>query len=376
MTLTFDTSIDTSSADRVDAADDLLLVARTRTFAHETLKPRALLTDAEGVTAETIEGLRGIGLLNHLAPARFGGGELDKAAERRVHEHLAYGDFNTWLAWAQHTGLLEHFSALAKSGKPIGDLGERILRGEILSGTAISDARHYPARYVRATPADGGWTINGTVSWVSGWGVNAVLSVAAIDPTTETQLLALIDVADERLNAEPLPLTAATGSRTWRVTFDDVFVSESDIVKRTPRSEWDVRDQKIVSDVRPQVFGVARAILDELRDADTDATHAVVQAWAPPFARYRALAYDLADRAELDPRGPQYFPERLALKVETLRALHKISRALLISRAGTGILSTDTAQLHARSVLFLQIQSQNRHSRTAQLADIAESAPI
>ncbi len=203
-----------------------------------------------------------------------------------------------------------------------------------------------------------------------------MLSVAAIDPATETQLLALIDVADERLSAEPLPLAAASGSRTWRITFDGVLVSESDIVKRTPRSEWDVRDRKIVSDVRPQVFGVARAILDELRDADTDATHAVVQAWAPPFARYRALAYDLADRAESDPRGPQYFPERLALKVETLRSLHKISRALLISRAGTGILGTDTAQLHARSVLFLQVQSQNQRSRTAQLADIAESAPF
>ncbi|HEY9314441.1 acyl-CoA dehydrogenase family protein [Williamsia sp.] len=373
MTLTLDTPIDTSSADLVDAADEHPLVARVRAFAHDTLAPRALRTDREGVSADTVDELRRIGLLNHLAPASFGGAELDKAAERRVHEHLAYGDFNTWLAWAQHTGLIVHFTTLAKSGKPIGEVGERVLRGEVLSGTSISDARHYPTRYVRATPTAGGWRIDGTVSWVSGWGINTLLSVAAIDPTTESQLLALISVNDERLRAEPLPLVAASGSRTWRVTFDGVFVAEPDIVKRTPRSEWDQRDRNIVSDVRSHVFGVSRAILDELRT--TGASAVVAQAWEPQFARYRARAYALSDQAESDPAGPQYFEDRLALKVEVLRSLHEIARALVISRAGSGILGTDTAQLHARSALFLQVQSQNQQSRSAQLANIAASAP-
>ena len=373
MTFTLDVSIDASSANRVDAADEHTLVAQVRDFAYNTLAPRALQTDREGVTADTVEELRRLGLLNHLAPARFGGAELDKAAERRVHEHLAYGDFNTWLAWAQHTGLIVQ-STLAKSGKPICELGERVLRGEILSGTAISDARHYPTRYVRADPADGGWTITGTVSWVSGWGINTLLSVAAIDPTTETQLLALIPVDDERLRAEPLGLVAATGSRTWRVTFEGTFVAESNIIKRTPRSEWNHRDQNIVNDVRPQVFGVARAILDELHASGSDAAVAVAQAWEPQFARYRALAYSLTDRAESDPKGPQYFEDRLTLKVEVLRSLHEIARALTVSRAGSGILDTDTAALHARSAQFLQIQSQNEHSRAAQLAHIAAAA--
>ncbi|MFF0818452.1 acyl-CoA dehydrogenase family protein [Rhodococcus sp. NPDC003318] len=375
MTVTLEAAVDTTSADRVDAADEHPLVARVRDYAHGTLAPRALQTDREGVTAGTVEELRRLGLLNHLAPAGFGGAELDTAAERRVHEHLAYGDFNTWLAWAQHTGLIVHYTTLAKSGASIGARGERVLRGEILSGTAISDARHYPTRYVRADPVEGGWTITGTVSWVSGWGINALLSVAAIDPTTETQLLALIDVDDERLRAEPLALVAAAGSRTWRVTFEGVFVAEADIVKRTPRSEWNHRDRNIVSDVRPQVFGVARAILDELHASGEDAAAAVARAWEPPFARYRALAYALTDRAESDPKGPQHFEDRLALKVEVLRSLQDIARALVVSRAGSGILATDTAALHARSALFLQVQSQNEHSRAAQLADIASAAP-
>ncbi len=87
-----------------------------------------------------------------------------------------------------------------------------------------------------------------------------------------------------------------------------------------------------------------------------------------------ALAYSLTDRAASDPKGPQYFEDRLTLKVEVLRSLHEIARALTVSRAGSGILDTDTAALHARSAQFLQIQSQNEHSRAAQLAHIAAAA--
>ncbi|SNT00000.1 Acyl-CoA dehydrogenase [Rhodococcoides kyotonense] len=326
------------------------------------------------MSAETVDRLRELGLLNAHAPTAFGGAQVDKAGERAIHEHIAHGDFNTWLVWAQHSGLVTQYAEHAKSGQPVGETGERVLRGEILTGTAISDVRHYPERYISATAVAGGWAIDGTVSWVSGWGVNEFLTVAAIDPATETRLLVLVDVTDTRVKAEKLPLVVATGSRTWRVTFDAVFVPESDVVTRGPISDWDTKDRNIISDVRAQAFGVARAIFDELRASSNPKAVAVQSAWEPRFAHYRASAYGLSDRAGADPKGPQYFEERLALKVETLRSLSEISRALVISRAGSGIVGTDTAQLHARSVLFLQIQSQNSESRAAQLEDIAALA--
>jgi alkylation response protein AidB-like acyl-CoA dehydrogenase len=362
-----------TAADLADAADAHPLVVAAARFSREVLAPAALATDVEGVPASSIDGLRAIGLLNHLAPAAYGGGAVDRATERRIHEHIAYGCFNTWLAWAQHTGRSKYFTDLLAKGRPIGPLGEQVLRGEILTGTAISDARHYPERYVRADRVPGGWRLDGTVSWVSGWGLNVLLSVAAIDPTTETQLLVFVPV-DDRLRARDLPLVAASGSRTARVTFDGVFVPDEDVVSTTPRSEWRRRDLKIVTDLRPQVFGVAHAILDELRAEREPAAVAVAEAWAPRFARYRARAYELTERPETDPAADPRFDERLALKVEGLDALAQIARALVVARAGSAIVRDNRAQLHARSVLFLQIQSQNPESRTAQLAAITAAA--
>jgi alkylation response protein AidB-like acyl-CoA dehydrogenase len=362
-----------TSADLVDAADAHPLVVAAKQFSREVLWPDALETDANGATPAAIDGLRRIGLLNHLAPAHYGGGGVDQATERRIHEHISYGCFNTWLAWAQHTGRSKYFTDLERKGKPIGRLGEQVLRGEILTGTAISDARHYPQRYVRATRVAGGWALDGTVSWVSGWGLNVLLSVAAIDPTTETQLLALVPV-DGRLRAEPLPLIAAGGSRTERVIFDDVVVPDEDIVDSVPKSGWQQRDLKIVSDLRPQVFGVAQAILDELRAEPEPAAVEVAEVWAPRFAHYRAQAYHLTDLAEANPKGEQHYDDRLALKVEGLESLHQIARALVIARAGSAIRRDNRAQLHARSALFLQVQSQNRQSRASQLAGITAAA--
>lgn len=367
-------TIDTASADAVDAADSIAVVARARDFARQELAPRALDTDAQGVSTETIDRLRSLGLLNAHAPTEFGGAAVNKAGERRIHEHIAGGDFNTWLVWAQHSGLVTHYTEQVKAGRSIGPVGEGVLRGEIFTGTAISDVRHYPRRYVRATKVRDGWAIDGTVSWVSGWGVNTLLTVAALDPETETRLLVLVDVADERVTAERLPLAAASGSRTWRVTFDSVRVTDADVVTRGPISEWDGRDRAIISDVRAQVFGVAKTVLGELGSSTNEKAVAVQRAWEPRFAFFRASAYALSDRAEANPTGPQYFEERLALKVDTLRSLSDIARALVISRAGSGIVGTDSAQLHARSALFLQIQSQNSQSRGAQLDDIVSAA--
>lgn len=367
-------SIDTSSADAVDAADSVPVVARARDFALEELAPQALRTDAEGVSPEIVDRLRTLGLLNAHAPAEFGGAQVNKAGERRIHEYIARGDFNIWLVWAQHSGVVTHFSERAESGKSVGDFGERVLRGEIFTGTAISDVRHYPQRYVRATAVDGGWNIEGTVSWVSGWGINQLLTVAAIDPRTETRLLVVVDVADERIHAEKLPLVAASGSHTWRVRFDAVFVPEGDVVTQAPISEWGNKDRAIVSDIRAHAFGVAHTILDELGASESEDAVAVAQAWRPRFGEFRAQAYGLNDRAESDPRGPQHLAERLAVKVDMLRSLQEIARALVVSRAGSAIVGTDTAQLHFRSALFLQIQSQNSHTRAAQLKAIASSA--
>jgi hypothetical protein len=63
--------------------------------------------------------------------------------------------------------------------------------------------------------------------------------------------------------------------------------------------------------------------------------------------------------------------ERLATKVASGEALSTITRALVVARAGRGLTGDDTAQLYARSALFVLVQGQSVDVRDAQLAELA-----
>ncbi|BBB02044.1 hypothetical protein RVR_9749 [Actinacidiphila reveromycinica] len=362
-----------SAAAAVDAADGQPLVARTKEYALEQLAPAALRTDRERVSRETVEDLRGLGLLNHLAPPRFGGAGLDRYADRRLHEVLAYADLNVWLVWAQHAPTVARIAGTPRSAAGgTHPLVEPVLRGTMLIGAALSDVRRYPTGNLTARRSRDGWVFNGTVSWLSGWGLNEAVALAAVDPESEDVVLALIPV-DEHFRATPLALQAVSGSRTERVGVLDAVVPDAYVLAVRPLADWRHDDISTAGNAGPQFFGLGRRILDEI--ADEPHGTGVADAWRPYLRGLRARVYELAD-AVLDGGDPDAsLPERLSLKVRAREALTTLSRALVVARAGRGLVADDTAQLHARSALFLQVQGQTRTERAAQLDSVADSVP-
>jgi hypothetical protein len=88
-------------------------------------------------------------------------------------------------------------------------------------------------------------------------------------------------------------------------------------------------------------------------------------------ARIRKTAYALSDEAAAAGGGPYQLGERLATKVASGEALATLTRALVVARAGRGLSDGDTAQLHARSALFVLVQGQSADVRRAQLTHLA-----
>jgi alkylation response protein AidB-like acyl-CoA dehydrogenase len=337
-------------------------------YAETVLRPTALRTDREGLPADRIGEWRALGLLNQLAPAEFGGAGLDKPTDRRVHEIIAGACLNTWLVWAQHALLV---GRLARTGTPGSTLTRQVLRGEVLLGAGVSDVRRFPERYVTARRSGDGWVLTGTLSWVSGWGLSSALAVAAVEPETRTVVTALVPVG-ERTRAVPLELAAVTGSHTRRVRLDDVPVAGEHVISAQSLDSWRAEDFAIASDAPPQHFGLAETVLRELREHPLGTP--VVDAWAPRVARLRADAYGLADEARIAGGGPHRLEERLAVKAASGEALSVLTRALLTARSGHGLGAGDTAQLHARSALFLLVQGQNDNVRRTQLSRLAQAA--
>jgi hypothetical protein len=117
-----------------------------------------------------------------------------------------------------------------------------------------------------------------------------------------------------------------------------------------------------VDDGPPFLARIHRYAEDVLRPAALD-----TPAWAPRIEQLRADAYGLADEAA-DAGGGRYrLPDRLALKVAGGEALGALTRALVVARSGHGVTGDDTAQLHARSALFVLVQGRSADVRDAQL---------
>lgn len=359
----------TDPAAAVTAADAHPLVIRAREYAETVLRPAALVTDRDGVPARRIGELAALGLLNHTAPVEYGGAGIDRNTERRLHEIIAGACFNTWLVWAQHAPMAGRIAESRTPGTVLPELAERVLRGEVLLGAGVSDVRRYPEHYLRAHRSAGGWTFDGTISWVSGWGLHAALALAAVDPDTETVVTALVPAGERITSAGPLPLSAVTGSRTARARVDRVFVPDSHVLTTHTLAHSRHLDIGVASDARGHHFGLAETVLNELER--TESAREVVRTWRPRVAEIRSTAYALADEATARGGGEHRLPERLATKVASGEALAVLTRALLIARAGRGLGTDDTAQLHARSALFVLVQGQTTDVRRAQLARLA-----
>ncbi|GAA3969372.1 acyl-CoA dehydrogenase family protein [Gordonia caeni] len=360
-----------SAAEAVDDADRDPFVTRVAAYARTVLAPSALETDRTGVTPERIAELADLGLLNHLAPAEYGGAGAGRAADRRIHEILSGACFNTWLVWAQHAPLAGRLAETAATTVPSA-LSAEVLHGRRLLGAGVSDIRRYPHDYISAQRHPGGWRLNGTVSWVSGWGLNTALAIGAVDTAREHVVTALVEVSEKTI-AHPLDLTALEGSRTERVVLQDVFVPDDQVISDVPFDQWRRTDIGTAGDARSHHFGLADTVLRELDDDPHPPAHAVARTWRPRIAEIRARAYALTDEATAAGDGTHRIDERLALKVASGEALNTITRALLVARSGRGLGRDDTAQLYVRNALFVLVQGQRPDVREAQLRALADS---
>ncbi|MDL9945060.1 acyl-CoA dehydrogenase family protein [Gordonia sp. ABSL11-1] len=369
--MTVDSPVDVAhAADEVTAADAHPVVARVRNYADSVLRPAALRTDSDGVTPERIDELSVLGLLNHQAPADHGGAALGRNPDRRIHEIISGACFNTWLVWAQHAPMVGRLLAEQRKGRVLSSIGDDVVHGRVLVGAAVSDVRRFPDHFIRARRHSGGWEFAGTISWVSGWGLNSALVVSAVESSTERVITALVPVGAWTRSTH-LDLSAVAGSRTERVTLDRVYVPEDEVLTIQSLAEWRIEDLDTASDARAQHFGLAQTVLAELEAADHPGARRVAEVWRPRIGLIRAEAYGLADEAKAAGDGRHRLDERLAVKVASGEALTTITRALLVARSGRGIGSDDTAQLHARSALFVLVQGQSVGVRSAQLAALA-----
>jgi alkylation response protein AidB-like acyl-CoA dehydrogenase len=217
----------------VTAAAAAVLTAARR-LADEMLFPDAMQVDRLDVLPPAhLDALAAQGLFGAPAPREAGGLGLDLRELSAVVAEVAGGCLATAFVWIQHFRLV---MTLAADAAPPA-LRDRWLgpacRGSLRGGIALTGLMPGPP-LLRARPADGGWRVDGTAPWVTGWGLVHLLVVVARGPG-DTAVTLLMDAADQRgLTVSRQRLSAVDASRTVRLGFDGVVIPGERLAGQAP----------------------------------------------------------------------------------------------------------------------------------------------
>lgn len=145
--------------------------------------------------------------------------------------------------------------------------------GNILLGVGFSHLRRRGEAIVRATPVDGGYQLNGTVPWITGFGIFQEFIVAATLPDDRAVFGLVPFVNSDCCDAgtitfsKVLPLAAMTSTNTVTATLENWFLKGDRIVSIKPPGWIDDNDKQNVLKATALTLGCANASLDVLQAA-------------------------------------------------------------------------------------------------------------
>jgi alkylation response protein AidB-like acyl-CoA dehydrogenase len=284
-------------------AQDVLAAAGE--LADNVLFPDAMRVDRLDVLpAGHLDTLAAVGLYGAPVPADAGGLGLDLDQVASVVEELAGGCLAVAFVLIQHFRLV---MTLAEGGAPP-VLRDRWLasacQGRTRGGIALTGLIPGPPQ-LRAVPAEGGWRLDGTAPWVTGWGLIDLVQVVARGPDDTVVTLIMDAAAQPGLTVTRQRLVAVDAAVTVRLGFDGVLIPAERLVDRVP---FDPAVSVQPGGLRLNgslALGVARRCarllgpspLDEEVTACRNRLDAALEARPEPMAVARAAASELALRA-------------------------------------------------------------------------------
>jgi alkylation response protein AidB-like acyl-CoA dehydrogenase len=323
-------------------------------IADELLFPTALEVDAgDRVPGSHLDRLAAAGLYGLFGPAEAGGLAADPTTGLKVVEELAGGCLTTTFVWIQH-----HSALLAVANSTTPGLRERWLedlcRGKCRAGIAIVGLRPGAAG-VSAQAVDGGWLVNGTVPWVTGWGLIDVMHVVALAPGAQMVWALLDAVESPTLSCQRLRLVAVNGSVTVAVRFEDHFVAAERVTGVESATEWAAQEPRKLRTNGSLALGVARRCCRLLGPGPLDACVAACR-----VALDHAAVFDLA-----------------SLPAARAAASHLAYRAagdLVVATGSRSVLRDQHPQRLAREAMFLLVAA-GRPAIREELRQLFEQPP-
>ncbi len=284
-------------------------LSRARQIADEVLFPSAMNVDsADRIPAGHLDALARAGLYGLAGPRSAGGSDADLATFCGVIEIMSSGCLATTFVWLQHHSAVRALASSQNSGLRHRWL-EPLCAGAQRAGIALGGARPGPP-LLRARAVPGGYALDGTAPWVTGWDMIDVVHTLARDDSDNIVAALLPAKASDSLAADPLDLVAVNASRTVELSFAGHFVPAEQVSLVMPHGEWAARDASGLRANGSLSLGVAgrccqlidqlagsASLAGELRIALTARRAALDSAGAASMPMARAAASALAFQA-------------------------------------------------------------------------------
>jgi alkylation response protein AidB-like acyl-CoA dehydrogenase len=305
-------------------------------IADGVLFPAAMQVDAaDRIPASHLDALAAAGLYGLAGPPSAGGRDADLTTFCAVIEIMASGCLATTFVWLQHHSAVRALAASAKPGLRSAWL-PALCAGAKRAGIALGGVRPGPP-LLRARVVPGGYLLDGTAPWVTGWDLIDVVHTLGQDESGNVVGALLPAQAGRGLSVSYLSLAAVNASRTVELRFTEYFVASSLVTGLTPDADWLARDAGGLRANGSLPLGLAArcARLQAAPDAQA------------------ALDGELAAiRAALDAARPGSMPAARAAAAE----LAFRAAGTLVAAAGSrSILTSEHPQRLAREAMFLLV---------------------
>jgi acyl-CoA dehydrogenase len=282
-------------------------------FAEQEMRPKAAHYDElEETPWEVMRKAHELGLDATAGfPERYGGGGIDFTTQIVLQEEMSWGDAGMAVA-INATGLggagILAMGTEEQKEKYLGILCGRELKLAAMGLTEPNSGSDSLAMETTATPADGGYVLNGTKQFCTNGGIADVQVIFAtvdrtLGPAGISGFVIEKDTPGMRQGRKERKL-GVRASHTAQVIFEDCFVPAANRLgfdeQGNASGPGAVGAMLMLEATRPMIaagaLGIARAAYDFARDYALDRVQ-----FGKPIAKHQAIAFKLADMAtEID----------------------------------------------------------------------------
>lgn len=242
--------------------------------------------------------------------------------------------------------------------------------GKKLVGVGFSHLRQRGQPRLKATPCDRGYQLNGTIPWITGWGIfqDAVIAATLPDGQSVWGVLPLCE-ADHVHFSPPMALAGMPATQTVTVRLEGFWLDRDRVLGIKPANWIATKDTTGVLHASASSLGSAQAALDIVAQAS--------QKYPELLPSYHSLSDQFNQCQQRIFAGLETasssFEMSIQLRAEAISIAGRCAQAAItVSRGGANQL-THPAQRIYREVMVFTVSGQTPTILSATLGQIAQS---